>query len=136
MISLSVVKIKVGDEKYLLTRHELNQVRALMMSIKSDDPQETKTRLATIMKGKHTFESGKEYSLALDSVKIDATFYVWNTHRPLNGLETAHIIKLINCAISAPNTLLAFPDYIVISDVPPTLPVKPKAKRKKKATDK
>ena len=134
MISLSVIKIKMGDDKYLMTRNELNQIRKLL-TIKPSDPKAAPARLQDIITGKHTLENGKKYTLSLDTVKITDTFYVWNTRKKLTAAESEHIIKLINCAISAPNTLLAFPDYIVISDTPPAAP-KPKVKRKKKDADK
>jgi hypothetical protein len=135
MISLSVVKIKVSDEKCLLTRYELDQVRTLLCAIKSDDPKATRVRMEEVMASKHTFENKKEYTLSLDTVKLGDVFYVWSTRHALTEKTTAQISKLITCAISAPNTLLVFPDYIVISDVPPTPTSKPKPKAKRKKKD-
>jgi hypothetical protein len=138
MISLSVVKIKVKDDKYMLTRHELDQVRKLMHSIKAADPKETKKNLDAVLGVKQHFENKKEYSLVLDTIKFGEVFYVWSTRQPLNQQETEHITKTVLCALSAPNTLLTFPDYIMISSTPPPArtKVKPRAKRKKKDADK
>ena len=133
MISLSVVKVRVGDKKYLMTRCELEQVRAIMAYVHTADARASEKRLQEVLATKHTFANGKKYALVLDTVKITEEFYVWSSRHSLSMNEVAQIKKLISCAITAPNTMLLFPDYIVISPVPPPV-IKPARKRKKNGT--
>lgn len=141
MISLSVVKIRLKDSSYRIARKELEQVRDLLHGIQTGDPRRADTRLAEVLKQKHQFSNRRQYTLFLDTIKVGDVFYVWSTRHVLTAQESEHISKLLGCAMSSPNSLLVFPDYIMISMEPPPdsksttpVPVRPKKRAAKPKT--
>jgi hypothetical protein len=119
MISLSVIKVKFRDKTHLMTRAALDHIREQITSIKGETDKDTKDKLDIILKAKHKLPDNTPYSLVLDTVKLNSdVIYVYSTRHTLNQAETARLVKVVNCAMTAPNTLLVFPDYIVISDLP------------------
>ena len=133
MISLSVIKVKISDKKYLMSRADLDQVRALITETKADDNKETQKRLDAVLAGKHVLNSKVKYTLELTTINLtQEVFYICSTRSSLNMRQVEHMSKVVRCAITAPNTLLVFPDYIVVSDTPPVNIVAPKKQRRGK----
>ena len=119
MVSLSVIKVKIPNAKYLMSRADLDFVREQLTAAKADSTAATKENLDSVLGGKHKLPNGTAYTLKLAAVTIDpALFYVYSTRHCLNQATTARLINLVRCAITASNTLLVFPDYIVISTTP------------------
>ena len=136
MISLSVIKIKVANKKLLLTRADLDHIRGVITNAKAHSDKDTQQRLDAVLAAKYTLPSGTVCTLSLDTVKLNSdVIYVYSTRHVLNQNETARLIKVVNCAMSAPNTLLVFPDYIVVSDTPPPDPSAPKSRKRGKKHD-
>ena len=137
MISLSVVKVKFRDKKFMMTRAALDHIRGLLTSVRGASDKDAQTQLDGILAAKHELpDTHTPYTLSLDTVKLNSdVIYVYSTIHTLNQRETDRLVKIVNCAITAPNTLLVFPDYIVISDTPAPDAAAPKTRKRGKKHD-
>jgi hypothetical protein len=136
MISISVVKVLVKDTNYLLARHDLTQIRELLHSVRDESKKVTQSQLDEVFQVVHKLESGVSYKLSLDSVNLNpGPFFIYSKRHVLNQREIEHMSKLVRCAITAPNTLLVFPDYIVVSNDPPP-PAEPTKRKRAPRKDK
>jgi len=133
MITLSVVKIKIPNKKALTTRADLDYIRGLITGVKAETDKDTQQNLNTVLAGKYKLPSGVRCTLSLDTVRLNSDFvYVYSTKHTLSRAETERLLKVVQCAMASPNTLLVFPDYIVISDtMPPDTKLKSQKRGKK-----
>lgn len=136
MISISVIKVKVEKPKYILHRKDLEQIKELLHSARSATDQAADKRIEEILATPHMLNGKIKYTLSHEAVNLNGeNIYIYSTLHQLKPEDVTRMIKLVKCAIQAPNTLLVFPDYIVISDTPPDPAALPKDKKRRKKND-
>lgn len=138
MITLSVVKIKVKNKSYILSRKDLEQVRSLLNDVYRDSSKEMHKELTSVLASSHALSNRVKYTLQLDEIKLEdgAQFHIYSIRHKLSISQAAHMIKMVQCAINAPNTMIVLPDYIVVSENPPPEDLKlPQPKKRKKKDD-
>jgi hypothetical protein len=119
-IDIPVVLICPSDKKYVLNRGDFEFVRALLLSIRTPDTDETNRRLGKLLRSSLKFKNKEAFKLKLDTAHIDTENIKFkSTNGELSDWDMHYMGNLVKCVLSQKNSILILPAYIKICGVDP-----------------